>query len=365
MNELDCLETASIKIDPFTLELSRSLSTAVGDIEQRRGHVVCVDINGTVGIGEATPLPGWTERYPDCQDALRSVSTDSTSTSTSTSTSASEITPDTRSAAHHGIELACVDAMARHHDSSLARFLSTDTPATSIPVNATIGDCDSEQTYKKAESAVEDGYTTVKLKVGARDIESDCNRVIAARSAVGEDITLRVDANGAWNRTAAERFLETARTVDIAYIEQPLPASDLDGHALLRGRGVDIAVDESMNRTSPEQIFAADAADIIVCKPMALGGPKQTLAVARKAEAVDIDTVVTTTIDGVIARMGAVHIAAALPGSGSNARACGLATGSMLADDLTANPVSISDGEISVPTGPGLAGGALRSCCNR
>jgi o-succinylbenzoate synthase len=356
MDELDSLETVSIDIDPFTLELSRPLSTATGDIEQRRGYVVCVETNDAVGVGEATPLPGWTESYSTCQDALHSVSVDSTSAS------ASALDKANASAAHHGVELAYVDAMARHHDRSVAGFLSTDTPATSVPVNATIGDCSPEQTRKRAQSAVADGYTTIKLKVGAREIESDCDRVIAARSAVGDDITLRVDANGVWNKATAEQFLETARAVDIAYIEQPLPASDLDGHASLRGRGVDIAVDESMSATDPEQIFAAGAADIIVCKPMALGGPRQTLAVAHKADILDIDTVITTTIDAVIARVGALHVAAALPGS--DPRACGLATGSMLDDDLTTDPVSITDGHMSVPTGPGLAGGALSSYCN-
>ncbi|ERG96945.1 mandelate racemase/muconate lactonizing enzyme family protein [Haloquadratum walsbyi] len=362
MDELTSLEPAYMKADPFTLGLSRSLSTANGEIEQRRGHVICIKINEVVGVGEATPLPDWTETHSSCQDALRSVSMETDTNTDTDIESISGISPETTSAAHHGVELACVDAMARDTNNSVAEFLSTDTPATSVPVNATIGDCNLEQTRQRAQSAVADGYTTIKLKVGAQDIESDCDRVIAARSAVGDDVTLRVDANGAWDRATAERFLETARTVDLEYIEQPLPASDLDGHALLRGHGVDIAVDESMSVTTPEQIFTAGAADIIVCKPMALGGPRQTVAVAREAEAVDIDTVVTTTIDGVIARTGALHVAAALPGS--NIRACGLATASMLEDDLTMDPISIIDGEMPVPTGPGLAGESLESCCN-
>ena len=67
------------------------------------------------------------------------------------------------------------------------------------------------------------------------------------------------------------------------------------------------------------------------------------------------EPVVTTTIDAVVARTAAVHVAAAIP----DVAACGLATGSLLAADLAADPVTISDGAASVPTDGGLCGAAF------
>ena len=59
---------------PFSLPLSSPLSTASGTIEAREGFVVRYDHRGETGVGEATPLPGWTEPLDACETALRGVS---------------------------------------------------------------------------------------------------------------------------------------------------------------------------------------------------------------------------------------------------------------------------------------------------
>jgi steroid 5-alpha reductase family enzyme len=59
-----------MELEPFSLELRSPLSTAAGSIGRREGFLVRVEREGFVGIGEATPLPGWTESYEECADAL-------------------------------------------------------------------------------------------------------------------------------------------------------------------------------------------------------------------------------------------------------------------------------------------------------
>jgi L-alanine-DL-glutamate epimerase-like enolase superfamily enzyme len=97
-------------------------------------------------------------------------------------------------------------------------------------------------------------------------------------------------------------------------------------------------------------IIDADAADVVVLKPMVLGGPDRAVEAARACREAGIDPIVSTTIDAVVARVGAVHAAAAIP----DVRACGLATGARLATDLARDPATIDDGEITVPQTPGL-----------
>jgi len=58
-----------------------------------------------------------------------------------------------------------------------------------------------------------------------------------------------------------------------------------------------------------------------------------------------VDPVVTTTVDGVVARTAAVHVAAAIP----DVAPCGLATAELLAEDLGPDPAPVDDGRISVP----------------
>lgn len=344
-----------MQYDPFSLTLSSPLDTAAGRIEAREGFLIRVNCNGYRGVGEATPLPGWTEPYDACAAAL--ARTAGADTSDDGDTNASGGDPDRTSgastpAARHGVELARTDAAARESGESLAAWLADGTPAATVPVNATVGDAPVEATARATREAVDAGYRTVKVKVGARTPDDDIARLRAVRAAAGDTVELRADANGAWDRPTAERVLDAAADLDFAYVEQPLPAPDLTGHAALRGRGVEVAVDESLAAVGPDAVLDRGAADVVVCKPMALGGPVRTLEVAERAADHGIGAVVTTTIDGVVARIGALHVAAALP----EVRACGLATGGRIAADLAPDPAPVEDGEMVVPPGPGLVG---------
>lgn len=341
-------------VDPFSLRLDSALRTADGEITERRGFLVGVENDSVDGLGEATPLSGWTESYETCRAALETVAAQSVA-------SVSEIEPPDpikTPAAAHGVELARLDAVARREGRPLAAVLrdaafDTGRPIPeSVPVNATIGDRNIDETVRAAVTAIDEGFSWLKLKVGAQEPGTDLARVQAVREAVDDDVSLRLDANGAWDRPTAKRVVDQLAGGDIEYLEQPLEASDLAGHAELRGHGVDIAVDESIAKHSVETVIDTGAADVVVCKPMALGGPQRTVELAATARSAGVEPVVTTTVDGVVARTAAVHIAAAIP----NVTACGVATGSLLATDLAVDPVSISNGRARLPSGNGLCG---------
>ncbi|MEZ3164441.1 o-succinylbenzoate synthase [Halorubrum sp. RMP-47] len=355
----DSGELRTVRRRPFALDLTRPLGTARGDIDRREGFVVTVDPAGNgseaVGVGEATPLPGWTESYEDCGAELDAVGHGDGSDALR-----AESTP----AARHGVSLALADAAAREAGRSLAERLANEadvgaSPADAVPVNATVGDGSAAETAAAAAQAVDEGFDCLKLKVGARDVEGDVERVRAVREAVGDAVSLRADANGAWDREAARCALDALAAFDLAYVEQPLPVDDLDGLAALRGeaRGgaVPVAADESVAARGIDAVLEADAADAVVLKPMALGGPDRALAAALRARSAGVDPVVTTTVDAVVARTAAVHVAAAIP----EVSPCGLATGTLLDEDLAPDPCPIDDGRMAVPTGPGLAGGAF------
>jgi len=331
-------------VEPFSLSLATPLGTAAGKITDRRGLLIGLTVEGHQGLGEATPLAGWTESYETCRRTLQSV------------VQADEMPPNRPDptetpAAAHSVDLAVCDGRARLANRSLAewlheQFVGSRTPAESVPVNATIGDGDVETTVAAATAAVEEGFEWLKLKVGARSVSADLDRIRAVDRAVGERARIRLDANGAWSRTEADRLLSEL-AVDIEYLEQPLAADDLEGLAALRGHGVDIAVDESLSINSLATILDAEAADVAVLKPMALGGPTRTIETAMQAQSAGLTPTVTTTVDAVVARTAAVHVAAALP----EVSACGLATGSLLSEDLAADPIEISDGHAWLPTG--------------
>lgn len=342
-----------MRLREFEVALSKPLETAKGTITARRGTLISVESNmnpggdseSYTGIGEASPLPGWTESVTECRQAL----------DTQTDTTAKQALQALSGlpAARHGVSLALADAAARERGQQLATTLADGGPvADTVPVNATIGIVEPENAVETAKQALRDGYETIKMKVGAGDLSSDIERVRAVLSTLPDQVTVRVDANGAWNPSVAQEAVESFAALGVQYVEQPVPAEQLSALAALRGHGVEIAVDETLLAHDPVDVLKADAADVLVIKPMVLGGIDTARETAIKASEEGIETVVTTTIDAVVARTAAVHLAASLP----SVRACGFATAHMLADDLTADTVPVENGRVQVPNRPGSAG---------
>lgn len=326
-------------LEPFSLPLARPLETAAGRIETRDGFLVQVDRDGTTGLGESTPLAGWTESLADCEDALRAVEDPE---------AALDGDLDDAPAARHGVSLAVLDARGRQADQPLYRYLGREESVDRVPVNETVGDGSPDETAEAATAAVEDGFPAVKVKVGVRSLAVDVERLEAVRAAC-PDVELRADANGAWDAGTAERALDRFAGLDVAYVEQPLPADDLDGHAALAGGPVRVALDEGLVEHGIEAVLEAGAADVVVCKPMAVGGVDITRETALRARDAGVEPVVTTTIDGAVARAGAVHLAASLP----DVPPCGLATGRRLAADVGDDAAPIRSGAAVVPHGKG------------
>ena len=330
-----------MNVEPFSLELSRPLSTARGEITEREGFLVEVERDGEAGYGEATPLSGWTESLPECRGALDAVDADAPALSLAEM--------DGTPAARHGLELALFDAAARARGEPLYRYLGAEGSTDGVPVNATVGDGSPSETAREARAAVDAGFPALKVKVGARPLDADLDRLAAVREAC-PSVELRADANGAWDRPTARRALPELAGLDLAYVEQPLPPPDLAGHADLRGEGARVALDESLASASVSEVLAAGAADVLVLKPMALGGPGCARRAALRGRKASVEPVVTTTIDGSLARAAAVHVAASVPDVG----ACGLATASWLETDLAgADPAPVEGGRVRVPSGPG------------
>jgi L-alanine-DL-glutamate epimerase-like enolase superfamily enzyme len=327
-------------IRSFSLPLARPLETAAGTIKQRDGFLFARD----GGVGEAAPLVGWTESLDDCERALRAADD---APDWAGALDACEDCP----AARHAVSLAELDADARANDESLASLLARrgagfpDAPAGRVPVNATIGDADRDQTVAAARAAQADGFETVKVKVAARCVESDVERLAAVNDAT--DLEIRADANGAWTREQARDAVDALADLDVAYVEQPLPADDLAGHEALAGGPAPVALDESLATHDLDSVLAA--CDYVVLKPMALGGVDEALRAAERAREEGVEPVVTTTIDGVVARTAAVHLAACIP----DVAACGLATADWLASDLAADPAPVESGGIDVPDASG------------
>jgi o-succinylbenzoate synthase len=212
-----------------------------------------------------------------------------------------------------------------------------------IPVNATVPAVDPDTAHALAAGA---GCDTVKVKVAeaGQQLADDLDRVAAVRAALGPRGSIRVDANGAWDVSTAAHALERLQQAagGLEYAEQP--CATLDELAQLRHRvAVALAADESIRTAAdPLRVAGLDAADVIVVKVQPLGGVRRALEVV---EAAGLPAVVSSAVETSIGLAAGVALAAALP---QLHHACGLGTATLLAGDVTTEPLEPVAGELTV-----------------
>lgn len=115
-------------------------------------------------------------------------------------------------------------------------------------------------------SAVDAGWTRLKLKVGKPSWREDVERLTSVRTAVGSAIDLMVDANKVWDLSTAMRIAPYLVDLGIAFLEEPLHPDDVRGHQKLQSSSPDlpIALGESLySRYQFDQFVQADAARVI------------------------------------------------------------------------------------------------------
>src|SRR5688500_4516193 len=238
------------------------------------------------------------------------------------------------------IDLALWDRAGRRAGRPVAALLGGDA-GEPVVVNALVGAEDRAGAARAAAEAVEAGYRCLKVKVGIGD---DAGRLAAIRAAVGPDVAIRADANGAWGSPReALANLRALAPIGIELCEEPV-----HGLAALREvraeSPVPIAIDESAAElhawgggpgapvSGAAELGAGgaapawDAADAVCLKIARCGGIGGVLRDAEAARAAGADVYVASTFDGPLGIAAGLHAAPALRAAGRRP-SCGLAGG--------------------------------------
>src|SRR5215213_2314031 len=150
------------------------------------------------------------------------------------------------------------------------------------------------------------GFGCVKVKVGVGD---DAGRVAAVRAAIGPEVALRVDANGAWETVeVAVAALRALEPVGIEYAEEPV-----HGVEPLRAVRAAVAVPIAMDETAEPGVGATDAVCLKVAR---CGGITGLMRDARAARAAGSVVYVASSFDGPVGVAAGLHAAAALSAGG-------------------------------------------------
>ncbi|HEY9897936.1 MAG TPA: o-succinylbenzoate synthase [Pantanalinema sp.] len=340
---------------PYRVRFKRQLVTGRAVHTHREGWWVAVkDDEGRLGFGEVAPLPAFGGEDHETAAAMLArlarspldVPDDAGLDDLAPALSRAGLALERAPCVHAGVELALLDAIAAHRRHALAHELG-DSPAPAAALQRLLTALAPDEVVKEGERAVEAGFTTLKLKVGALSPSEDLARVSALRSRFPA-IRLRLDANGAWSEAAALAAIDALAPFGIDLLEQPIEGEAFEA---LRGRGIPIAADEALlSPSTASRLIAAGAVDALVLKPMLLGGLGTARALAARAQERGIRVVVTSSLDRIVGVAAALHLACAL----ETREPAGLSTLSLLDCPDAQGPLQPRAGALTRPAGPGL-----------
>lgn len=247
------------------------------------------------------------------------------------------------------IDLAVHDLQAKALDMPLYTLLGG-LIRDEIPIIRILALKDPAQMSEIAAKHVEQGYSYLKIKLSGEPIK-DIDRVKAIRNAVGHAIHLTVDANQTYSPKAAIDTLKRMQEYNIELCEQPVRADDLEGLASVT-RSVDCIIEAHEGAQSLEKIFTIvknKAADSIIIKIGQLGGLRRAKIAAAICKIGNISCRIGTTGSQIMAA-ASMHFVAS---TDNISYACELGEFSRLLDDPVSG-LEIKNGQLKVPTGPGI-----------
>lgn len=148
----------------------------------------------------------------------------------------------------------------------------------SIPINGLIWMGEPSFMKEQIHQKINNGFRCIKMKVGAIDWEKEKELLSEMRVAGGDDLTIRVDANGAWGwNDETKHKLDFLDSIQVHSIEQPIKPGKIDEIAALsEWSPVDIALDEELFqhtiKSERAKLLDALSVEYIVLKPSLVGG---------------------------------------------------------------------------------------------
>lgn len=217
-----------------------------------------------------------------------------------------------------------------------------------IPINGLVWMGDAAFMREQIEKKLTEGYSCLKLKIGGLDFATELAILAEIRAIAGpEQLTLRVDANGAFHPNEALTKLEQLARFELHSIEQPIQVGQWQQLAeICRLSPVPVALDEELiGLTEParqEELLALTKPAYIILKPTLLGGLQASQQWMRLAEAHNLNWWLTSALESNVGLNAISQLAGlrAIPGFPQ-----GLGTGQLYHNNV-ASPLFIREGHL-------------------
>jgi L-alanine-DL-glutamate epimerase-like enolase superfamily enzyme len=302
---------------PCDVALIRPFGIAGGSSERVEAALVTVELaDGTVGFGEAAPLPAFNGETRSAtlealSEARAAVEGEDARAWRRIS---GQLPARAGGAARCAIETAVLDALAKRARMPLWAFFGG--AERGLVTDVTIPIASVAEAGRAAAERVAEGFARLKIKVGGARASDDLARILAVREAAPA-AELMLDGNGGLGAEAALDLLADlrARTVTPILFEQPVPGADLDGLAQVARRGgVPVAADESVSSAADVLRVASRSAAQVVNVKLMKSGVTEGLAIAATARAAGLGLMIGGMIEGRLAMSMSACFAAGLGG---------------------------------------------------
>lgn len=353
------LKITEIKSTPITIPFHEPVKLSFGIVDKRSYVVPQIYTNkGIVGIGEAAPLPIYSE---ESVESVKFV-IDRYLVPTIIGMNPFDIEKilsrfsqviKGNPVAKAGVEYALWDIMAKALDVPLYMLLGgLCREKVSLPIHS-IGIGATHDIVRQAEERLKAGMKLVKMKIGL-DPRQDVANVRAVRKAIGEDIGLYVDANQGYSFDIAIQALRRLEEFNLLRIEQPISKYNISGMAEICSQvATPIMADEAVSSIyTVSELIRNKAADIINIKSV-MHGISESKKIADVCEAAGIPCYRGSMASLGICDAAEVHLVASTPNiiypedPGANRP-------EELVDTVIRERLKPEEGMIKVPDFPGL-----------
>lgn len=255
--------------------------------------------------------------------------------------------------AKSAIETALLDLQGKRLNQPVAALLGG-AVRTHLPVLWTLASGDTAKDIDEARSLLAiKRHRDFKLKIGSRPLRDDLRHVAAIKAALGDEASVRVDVNQAWDEATAARGMAELQAAGIDLVEQPIPLKEFAGLARLSAKfHLPILADEAVGDANDMyRLAAAGFTGAVAMKIAKAAGPASVLEVAHVARAAGIGLYGGTMLEGSIGTAASLHAWAAL---GELQWGTEMFGPLLMEDDIVLKPLSYHNYGVDLPSGPGL-----------
>lgn len=314
------------RFEPHTLLFHKPGGTSRGILTEKKLWLIYLSDGKTEGVGECSVIPGLTPEYSsDAQYEKRIAEICANPQLFSDNPDLLLNEPSIRFGWETALRNMETGGKTVLFDNGFSRGEQA------IPINGLIWMGTPEFMQEQIDQKLNDGYSCIKMKVGAIDFETELDLLKKIRNRYGaSEIILRVDANGAFSPAEARKNLPGLAKLQVHSIEQPIKAGNLkEMQALCREEIIPVALDEELigiNDSREKALLLEEIApQFLILKPGLHGGISGTQEWISLAEKQHTDWWMTSALESNVG----LNAIAQLTGNYNNPLHQGLGTGAL------------------------------------